>query len=100
MVTTELMNYFKFDEADLTANKIGQLTDKQKARLRGDAKSSRKWGLIAGLFFFGIASIFPLAFFGPCVFSGECEKNLAGLIAEAVAVLIWIIAWGGIGVVL
>jgi hypothetical protein len=100
MVTTELMNYFKFDEADLAANKIGQLTDKQKLRLQSDAKSSRKWGLIAGLFFLAIASIFPLAFFGPCMFYGECEKDLVGVIVKAVGVLIWVVIWGGLGVIL
>ena len=100
MLSQELMKYFNFDEADLAANKMGQLTDKQKMRLSSDAKFGRKWGVIGGLFFFAIASIFPLAFFGPCVFYGECEKNLAGLIAETVGVLIWVVIWGGIGVFL
>jgi hypothetical protein len=100
MLSQELMKYFNFDEADLAANKMGQLTDKQKLRLSSDAKSGRTWGIVGGLFFIGVASIFPFAFFGPCVFYGECENTLAGLILEMVGVLIWVVIWGGIGVLL
>ena len=34
MSDPQLMSYFKFDEADLQANRNGQFTDKQKARIR------------------------------------------------------------------
>jgi hypothetical protein len=100
MISQELMKYFNFDEADLAANKMGQLTDKQKLRLSSDAKSGRTWGIVGGLFFIGVASIFPFAFFGPCVFYGECKNTLAGLILETVGVLIWVVIWGGIGMML
>ncbi len=99
MLSQELMKYFNFDEADLAANKMGQLTDKQKTRLSNDDKSGRKWGIIGGLFFFVIASIFPFAFFGPCVFYGQCESDLTGLIFITIGVLIWVVIWGGIGVI-
>jgi hypothetical protein len=100
MLSQELMKYFSFDEADLAANKMGQLTDKQKMRLSSDAKSGRTWGIVGGLFFIGVASIFPFAFFGPCVFYGKCENTLTGLILETIGVVIWVVIWGGIGVFL
>jgi hypothetical protein len=105
MVTKELMDYFKFDEADLAANKIGQLTDKQKLRLSSDAKSGRKWGIIGGLLFLGVAAIFPIAFFGNCLFGGNCKTDpgtgalIGGIVLIGVN-LIWVGIWGGIGVVL
>jgi hypothetical protein len=104
MVTTELMNYFKFDEADLAANKMGQLTDKQKSKLRSDSKSNRKWGIVIGLFFLGIASIFPLSFFSDCLFGDNCKTDpgigpLIGAIVLIIVNLIWVVIWGGIGVI-
>ena len=36
-----IMDYWKFDEADLGANRLGQLTEKQKKYLVGEHKSQR-----------------------------------------------------------
>ncbi len=57
MEDPKLMSYFKFDEADLQANRNGQFTEKQKARLSTEDKSSRKWSLIGGLGLLFIAAI-------------------------------------------
>jgi hypothetical protein len=103
MLSQELMKYFNFDEADLAANKMGQLTDKQKMRLSSDAKSGRTWGIAGGLLFLGVAAIFPLAFFGKCLFGGDCQTDGAGWIITGVLIfvnLIWVGIWGGIGVIL
>jgi ribosomal protein L7/L12 len=51
--------FFKFDDSDLQVNRIGQFTEKQKARLVAQDKSSRKWSLIGGLGLLLIAAIGP-----------------------------------------
>ena len=48
MQEQKLMNYFKFDEADLQANRNGQFTDKQKARLVKEDKRDRTGSIIGG----------------------------------------------------
>lgn len=50
-----IMEYWKFDEADLGANRLGQLTEKQKKYLVGEHKSQRSvflgvGGVVAFLF--------------------------------------------------
>lgn len=54
-MTAELKNFWKFDDADLAANRNGQLTEKQKTFLTGEHKTQRGFffgagGLIAVLF--------------------------------------------------
>ena len=54
-MTAELKNFWKFDDADLAANRNGQLTEKQKTFLAGEHKTQRGvffgvGGLIAVLF--------------------------------------------------
>ena len=46
-MTAELKNFWKFDDADLAANRNGQLTEKQKTFLTGEHKTQRG-------FFFGV----------------------------------------------
>src|SRR5262249_15063731 len=50
MFDQQLMNYFKFDPGDLEANRSGHFTDKQKARLTQEAKTSKTWGIVIGVF--------------------------------------------------
>jgi hypothetical protein len=97
MIDQQLMNYFKFDAADLDANRNGQFTDKQKARLAVQDKSGRTWSLIGGLGLMAIAAI-----------------GLAGAIAGWIADpdwgfrigfglgfgCIWPLVWGGLGAIL
>jgi hypothetical protein len=77
----KLMDYFKFDEADLQANRNGQFSTKQAAALSEDGKEDKKYALIGGItglvvVVFGIGAIvagllFPKllvgAFIGPFV---------------------------------
>ena len=54
-MTDDLKNFWKFDDADLAANRNGQLTEKQKTFLASEHKSQRGvffgvGGLIAALF--------------------------------------------------
>ncbi len=48
MKDQELENYFEFNEFDLQTNRMGQFTEKQKARLAKKNKGSMVWHLIAG----------------------------------------------------
>lgn len=45
-----LMDYFKFDAADLQANRNGQLTEKQKAFLITDEKYAKFFNWVAAIF--------------------------------------------------
>jgi len=48
MSDPQLMSYFKFDEADLQANRNGQLTEKQKGRLVKEDKRDKTWSVVGG----------------------------------------------------
>ena len=50
MTDQQLMSYFKFDEADLQANRNGQFTEKQKGRLVKEDKRDKTWSVIGGGF--------------------------------------------------
>jgi hypothetical protein len=57
MEDQKLKDYFKFDEADLQANRSGQFTEKQKMRLgRGD-QSHKMWSVIGGIFLLLVAAL-------------------------------------------
>ena len=60
MIDQKLMDYFKFDQADLGANENGQFTEKQKERIFKEDKSNRKWSRIGGivLIFIGAIGLF------------------------------------------
>lgn len=60
MSDSTLMRYFKFDEADLDANRNGRLSPKQAARLKGERGSFKsKARIIGGVI--GLASLAGLA---------------------------------------
>ncbi len=93
----ELQGYFKFDEADLFANRSGHLTLKQQERLAKDEKVWNVVSLIWGVFILAVA-IGPIIAIGfaarPCLShaSSGCE---ALLIVFAVGFgLIWLPIWG------
>lgn len=94
MIDQQLMNYFKFDLADLEANRNGRFTEKQKARLAAEDQSSRKWSLGGGLGLIFIAAI-------------GLAGAIAGWIGDPDWVFrigfglgfgcIWPLVWGGLG---
>ena len=49
MEDQKLKDFFEFDEFDLQANRMGQFTEKQKARLAKKDKESKVWGTILTL---------------------------------------------------
>ncbi len=58
MVAVDLQKYFDFDEADLSANRLGKLSDKQKVRAENNARSAKNLFLVIGIVLFAIA-VFP-----------------------------------------
>jgi hypothetical protein len=96
-----LREYFKFDEADLAANRNGALTEKQKQKLIQDNKSSKTWGVGCGIgalvLFLGIASIFPIVFI-PMGLHSMQEGDMGGAIGSFIAAGVWALVWGGIGI--
>ncbi len=57
MADQHLMDYFNFDMDDLQANEKGDFTDKQRARLVKEDKSSRTWSMVGAIGVFLIAAI-------------------------------------------
>lgn len=55
MTDQKLMDYFKFDEADLQANRSGQFTEAQKKYLSTESKYDKGANLIAGIFLLLVA---------------------------------------------
>jgi hypothetical protein len=53
----DLMEYFKFDESDLNANRSGFLTEKQKNRLVDELKSARMKKTILAYFMFLLGAV-------------------------------------------
>ena len=56
MEDQKLKDFFEFDEFDLQANRMGQFTEKQKARLAKD----NKYGNVVGLIIGGILTLIGL----------------------------------------
>src|SRR5262245_57118124 len=92
MEDRKLKEYFKFDEADLEANRRGEFSEKQRARLiENDKKIQRRWGWRSVPLFL-IAGIGPVAAFSAGDFFGWGWKIMWGFV--------WTGLWGGIGLVM
>ncbi|HUI87681.1 MAG TPA: hypothetical protein VLX61_03035 [Anaerolineales bacterium] len=91
----KLMNYFKFDAVDLQANRNGQVTDKQKARMLKEAKS----GGILGNPFALLLIFIGLIGFVIAIAAGISVPDWTFRIGFGLGFgCIWPLAWGGIGV--
>ena len=98
MEDPKLKAYFQFDESDLQANRNGQFTEKQKARMTKDEKSGGiGYNLGAYLFIF-------IALIGVCVALASALPFIrsANFLPMLPFVLgfgcIWPLVWGGFGV--
>jgi len=109
-----LKDFFNFDDADLSLNRLGQITEKQKARLIQGDKTKRTLGTAAGILFGVIALIglcggvaMTLIPLGIGLSAGQnLQERLAmgvglgsafGLIGGLSFGCIWPLIWGGLG---
>jgi hypothetical protein len=97
MTEGQLMSHFKFDKADLQANRSGRLTEAQNTRLMKADRSHKTYSLVMGIILFvvavvgiGIAASNMMKF--PDVF-GFTSPFVLGF------GVLWPLIWGGLGVV-
>jgi hypothetical protein len=94
MIDQQLMDYFKFDQADLNANENGQFTEKQKVRIFKEDKSGRRWSRIGGI---GLLLIAAMGF-GGAVLGWIADPDWGFRIGFGLGFgVIWPLIWGGIG---
>lgn len=90
----KLKEYFKFDDADLQANRNGQFTEKQKARLVKEDKMDRTGSMLGGgclLFIALIGLVIAIA-------AGIADSDWGFRIGFGLGFgCIWPLVWGGIG---
>jgi hypothetical protein len=94
MQTPELEKCLGFDEADLTHNRSGRLSMKQGWGVVWNDLTGKIPSCGCGLFFFGIASIFPIVFM-PML--KEAQGQIGAVIGIGAVMLIWGLAWGMVG---
>ena len=66
MADARLMKYFKFDEAELAANRSGVLSQKQMARLKGERSSFKTKARVIG----GIIALVSMIILGGILWTG------------------------------
>jgi hypothetical protein len=94
MSEQQLMDYFKFDAADLAANRSGHFTDKQRQRLITEDKSSRRWGLVGG----GGLMLIGLVGLAGAIFAVANDSDVGFRIGFGLGFgCIWPLIWGGLG---
>ena len=86
----KLMEYFKFDEADLEANRYGQLTAKQMTNLRADDKQGRIILAIIGIILLAFMAFMIYLFGWKLTLSFDIGKKV---LADAVGLVLV----GGVG---
>jgi ribosomal protein L7/L12 len=79
-----------------SVNLNGGLPEFQQKNTAGSSLGSKLLILAGGLFFFGIASIFPLVFI-PMGISSWQGNDIGGAIGSFFGAGIWAVVWGGIG---
>ncbi len=89
-----LKQYFKFDDADLQANRNGQFTEKQKARLVKEDKRDRTGSILGGGFLLFIALIGIVI----AIAAGAADPDWGFRIGFGLGFgCIWPLCWGGVG---
>lgn len=72
-------DYFGFDQADLTANRNGQLTEKQQEYLAQDLKYGRMLGIGCSVLLLVIACLFPPIYYASALLKALQTGTIAGL---------------------
>lgn len=95
-----LRDHFHFDEADLNANRYGRLSERQQQNLFEQYNSGKRFGFLGGLgcgvFFFAVASIFPIAV-TPHALAALQKGNTGEAVGTFIGIGVWVLIWGGIG---
>jgi hypothetical protein len=93
----QLMQLLKFDEAELQANRLGRISEKQRARLAQEESSRKSCSSVMGIFLLIIA----LVGVGAAVAYGYAmyRFSIAGVIGFGAGFgCIWPLVWGGLGI--
>ena len=94
MSDTELMKYFKFDQADRLANQAGRITKKQQARFLAEDQTNRKWNKFWGVLLLVIAALgLVVMAYGWIRYPGDIAMASVFLLAGG----IWALVGGTIG---
>ena len=92
-----LQEYFKFDASDLQANRNGQFTEKQKARLAKEDKSDKTGSLVWGGVLLLIAAVGLII----AIVAGIADSDWGFRIGFGLGFgCIWPLVWGGLGVLI
>ncbi len=94
MEDEKLEAYFKFDDDDLQANRMGQFTEKQKARLALEDKSNRKGSLGCGIGLLLIAAIGLAGAIAGWIGDSDWGFRIGFGLGFG---CIWPLIWGGLG---
>jgi hypothetical protein len=92
-----LKDCFKFEEADLNANRNGKLSEKQQKELAKEDKSSNNFTIGCGIVLLVIGLVL-LFIFIPLAFSAWKNENITGSLAYLIPMAIGVLACGGFGV--
>ncbi len=94
MSDPQLMSYFKFNETDLQANRIGQLSDAQKQSLLQEDRSDRKWDFFGG----GCLIVIGLIGLAAAIAAVIAFTDLGARIGLGLMFgVIWPLIWGVLG---
>ncbi len=95
-----LGDFLHFDETDLYANRNGRLSERQQQNLLEQYKSGKRYGFLGGLgcgvFFFAIASSFPIAV-TPHALAALQKGRVGEAVGTFIGIGVWTLIWGGIG---
>ncbi len=95
MSDLQLQKHFNFEESDLYANRNGSLSKRQAEKRLTDAKNARPGKFGCGFFLLLVASVFPISF---GLMLTEEWGNWGAILPVGCVTLIWVIAWGWMGV--
>jgi energy-coupling factor transporter transmembrane protein EcfT len=98
MEDQKLRDYFKFDAADLQANRNGQFTEKQKARMVKDSKSNGIFDNLGAYLFVFIALIGVAVAIISFLATIPSSNYLAAIPFALGFGCIWPLVWGSFGV--
>ena len=92
-----LKDYFKYDEADLNANRSGRLSANQQQQRAAHQKNARNSAVRGGVILLAFAAVFPFLIF-PQAASAWQKMDIGAVIGFGLAALVWVLVWAGLGI--